>query len=50
MKLQYTPQTARILKTIKPAEPQIDFDNIDKIEKKLKEQFPEIAYIDIEIN
>ena len=37
MKLQYTPQTARILKTIKPAEPQIDFDNIDKIEKKFRE-------------
>lgn len=37
MKLQYTPQTARILKTIKPAEPQIDFDNIDKIETKFRE-------------
>ena len=30
--------------------PRLVGSHIDKIEKKLKEQFPEIAYIDIEIN
>jgi zinc transporter 9 len=30
--------------------PRLVGNHIDKIEKKLKEQFPEIAYIDIEIN
>ena len=37
MKLHFTPQTARILKTIKPAEPQIDLDNFEKIEQKFRE-------------